>query len=189
MVLASQPGFQDTPHRFQHDCCARCDDCDICDRCHEYESGNMPPFTLHGTLALFPNIIDLRIDWETSDSVTCNHFQHLKRLHLALGDDTFTRVHHIQATEARSILDHLSMPSLEDLRLRFEVSNEAQGCRDDFAKIRDGLCGIESAKFQHIAMLVSLSIFSENVPEVWVSLPLLSARLSAPAYALHSILQ
>jgi hypothetical protein len=50
--------------------CARCDDCDNCEQCHRYNSSNRPRYSLHHTLALFSNIINLRIDWETSAAVT-----------------------------------------------------------------------------------------------------------------------
>lgn len=65
------------------------------------------------------------------------------------------------------------MPSLESIDLKLQVSNEVEGCLEDFAEIRDALCGIKSDKLQHIGMRVTLWVFDGILPEVCVSPSLL----------------
>jgi hypothetical protein len=176
--LRSRPGWS-TSSEYEHTCCRTCDDCDTCDRCKMLAPADRPPHLLRDVLALFPNTIDILLDWEstTHESYyqlepihTGGQLQLLKRLEIMIGavegGETFGTS---QARDAQRIIDHFHMPSLERIDITFWDSDDGEGFLNDFPAIRDALCRIASTKLQYVNVSTTMPRGSENTLDVWVS--------------------
>jgi hypothetical protein len=149
VFLESSPARYAIPEEGVHSCCESCQDCNECDRC---KAGLLEaPWELRDIIALFPNTTTLTIRWEVDDdgihslkpTLSGDQLRHLRRLDISLQSDPFGAMYEsLQADDARMLLDHFHMPSLESVAINFSVSENGHGYLDDFGKIRDALCGI-----------------------------------------------
>lgn len=98
-----------------------------------------------------------------------NQLRHVKRLNLSL-QSTGNLDEFWQATDARALLDHLYMPSVEFITIKFDVSDYPQGYLSDFACVREALCRIELRTLQHVTVCETIHINDVPVSEVWVSI-------------------
>lgn len=165
------------PHEDQHDCCGVCVDCDSCDLCKDFDLDNRPPQNLRETVALFADTTDLRIKWlvpevktyqlEPTDSG--DHLQHLKRLHIVLEPDDNGLIYDSeQADDARMLLDHLHLPSLESISIHFDFSEVGAQPGHDLEAIRKGLCGIASPMLRNIILCARWPMWFRPFPDAWV---------------------
>jgi hypothetical protein len=179
--VKGSPRQYGVPNEGDHDCCRICQECEDCDRCNESKAFDGSPRELHDVIALFPNTTALDVHWEVSDLSDCtldlidsgNQLRHVKRLDLSLQPDHLGNWHESQswqAEDARALLDHLYMPSVESVTIKFNVSEYTRGYLHDFACVREALCRIESPTFQHVTFYETIPIYEDPFTETWVSI-------------------
>jgi hypothetical protein len=138
---------------------------------------NRPPVELRNVLFLFPNTVDLTINWQVFDDAISeldtthsgNQLKQLKRLQIDLDfNDPDPAYEELQAADAKTIIDHLRMPSLESITVDLRLSRDGRQYIDDTKAIRKALSGIESPELQHVTVRMTMAIEESPFPEAWV---------------------
>jgi hypothetical protein len=185
VMITSSPSRYEVPSIHRHYCnyCKSCEcetgDCPECQACEESDYGVRLPTQLCDAIALFPNAVDLSLDWEVSDtgiydlapnSCSGDQLRHLKRIDIVLRCYGSVPMYASkQAAEARMILAHLHMPILETVGIDFHVSGDGLGYQDEFGAIRQALCEIKSPNLKCVSVNGSMPLWGEPFPLAWVS--------------------
>jgi hypothetical protein len=166
-------------------------DCANCASCAQRDPNVRPIQQLFDLVALFPNITELIVEWQVSNKGVSrldptpdhagNQLRYLRCFNMVLSSDPLfgSTYGSQQAAEARMIVAHLPMPSLEVIGIDFMCQKKDLGYVEDFEAIRDAVCGIKSSKFQRAFVYANLPLWEGPFPDVWVStrVPFLSRVL------------
>jgi hypothetical protein len=128
-------------------------------------------------VALFPNTTVLSIRWKVMNdeardlqpTYSDGQLQRLKRLNICLKSSRDDAYLYPQVQDAQMLIDHLRIPSLDNVTIKFQVSHDGRGYLDDLHTLRQMLCGIELSTLQRVSVTVKMPIRERPFPETLVS--------------------